>query len=80
MAMSSVNSATGGIQQQLTSRPSQEAERPRENQQAAVQSNAAKANPPQQPQRSEKVERPQAAQPVVNAQGQKTGSIINTTA
>jgi hypothetical protein len=85
MAITSVSAATSGLpQQQVASR------QPQESQEARPA--PAAARPPEQPQRAERsepAERPErneearsveAPKPVVNAQGQKTGSIINTTA
>lgn len=63
MAVNSVGSTNGAVQQQLLAT----------NQQAQVQ----------RAERSEQAERPERTEqlkPVVNAQGQKTGTIINTTA
>lgn len=84
MEINSLGSTNGALpQQQVTARqPQQEiAERPRENSDAARASAAqAAANQQAAAQRSAPAERPEQPRPVVNAQGQKTGTIINTTA
>jgi len=75
MAVDSVTAATVSVQQQYApARQPQDAERPRENnetarpRQAQVTERQQQAAPAEQP------------RPVVNAQGQKTGTIISTTA
>jgi len=78
MAINSVSTATSGImQQQIAARPSRDSQEPRPAQ-------AAKRSPAQRPEntmRRDQAARPaEAPKPVINAQGQKTGSIINTTA
>jgi hypothetical protein len=80
METSSVSAATSVVQQQLAPSQPQEAPRPRESQQPTQVQAASNQNPPQRAERPEQAQQPQAPQPVVNAQGQKTGSIINTTA
>lgn len=80
MEMSSVNAATSGVQQQSVPSQPQEAQRSREKQEPMQVQAPSNQNPPQRAERSEQAQKPQAPQPVVNAQGQKTGSIINTTA
>lgn len=85
MAITSVNSATSSLtQQQVANR------QPRESQEARQVSMAVRTpEQPLRPQRSEATPSPErnaqsrpieTPQPFVNAQGQKTGSIINTTA
>ncbi len=100
MAIDSVGSAAGMVQQQLAARQVQaqaqsqpqasppQLERPRGEDNAPVaresQPVQAPATPQQAPvqqaQRSEPPEPPEPPKPVVNAQGQKTGTIINTSA
>ena len=86
MAISSVSTATsGGVQQQYASqRQSQETERSREPRSCTettreMQTQAAERSSAQS-RRVESSQRPEQPKPVVNAQGQKTGTIINTTA
>jgi hypothetical protein len=80
MAISSVSAASGAVQQQqkvaVAKEPQQApAERPRESGEATV------ASAPQPPvQQVAQPQRAEAPKPVVNAQGQKTGTIINTAA
>lgn len=80
MAVSQVASATAGIQQQFVqTQKAQEVERPRENTEARRTNEAQvmERRASEQAQRSARTEQPR---PVVNAQGQKTGTIVNTTA
>lgn len=85
MAINSVSSATSAVQQQkpvMAKEPQQPpVERPREKSEAMA---ASAPQPPAQqsapPQRAERPERAEQPKPVVNAQGQKTGTIISTTA
>lgn len=75
MAVDSVTAAATGIQQQyVPARQPQDAERPRGNDEAA---RPREVKAPERPQQPAPAEQPK---PVVNAQGQKTGTIINTTA
>jgi hypothetical protein len=84
MDVSSASAATSGFQQQIATREIQESERPRASDEAArASARQADARPPQetaQPERNEQARQTEPPRPVVNAQGQKTGSIINTTA
>lgn len=87
MEINSVGLTNGAVQQQLETprQPRQEiAERPRENTDASRSSEAQTAASQQAPvrraERPVQAERPEQPKPVVNAQGQKTGTIINTTA
>lgn len=89
MAMSAVKSATSGSQQlmqQVTARKAEpQVQQPprQENKpaQAARQTQQVQAQQPaQRPERSEEAKRVEQSRPVVNAQGQKTGTIINTSA
>ena len=91
MAINSVNSASSAVQQQQQqlqvsanqaqfrtaegSRLEGEASRP-----LPAQTTARQPEPVQRTQQPEQVERPEPPKPVTNAQGQKTGTIINTTA
>lgn len=85
MAITSVSAATSGLaQQQVTARQSQESQevrpapaamrRPEQSQRAE------RSEPAPRPERNPESPPVAAPLPVVNAQGQKTGSIINTTA
>lgn len=85
MAVSSVSAAATAVQQQTVSaRQMQEVDRSRENNDAARVREVQPAE--QQAPQTERAEMTQSTaateqqQPVVNAQGQKTGTIINTTA
>lgn len=89
MAVSQVSSATSGVQQQLTQtqrtrdavRPSENTETQRTNEaQAAERRAAEQAQRKSETQAAERTTRNEQPRPVVNAQGQKTGTIINTSA
>lgn len=85
MAVNSVSAPSSALQQQAAAERQaqfQAAERP----QRQEASRGSEAPPPENRQRTREAERPEQAQrpepprPVVNAQGQKTGTIINTSA
>lgn len=85
MAINAVTSSMGALQQQVAAerQPDMQTDnRPRQD--AVARARAANesqnAAPPERPERPERAERPETPKPVVNAQGQKTGTIINTTA
>lgn len=90
MAISAVNAGSNAIQQQqlqfsaMKDAPQQEAPRTRENSENAnareAQAAVRSSPPPDRQQDATRVQRQEASKPVVNAQGQKTGTIINTTA
>lgn len=81
MAMSSVSSVSNAVPQQQV-QPSQRQSDREQVQRSADEATKTREAPP--PQRVEQVERTpennESPRPVVNAQGQKTGTIINTTA
>ncbi|MEW6164886.1 MAG: hypothetical protein AB1642_07470 [Pseudomonadota bacterium] len=90
MAINAIGSASSAVQQQLPVQARQEpprqpepasqpTEQPRETN--VIESREAqKPPPPPETRQAENSERPEPPKPVVNAQGQKTGTIINTTA
>lgn len=92
MAINSIGATGVALQQQLVAakpqqqdypdqtqtRSREEASRPNETQAASVQGVQAQAAPA--PQRTEQPERMEQPKEFVNAQGQKTGTIINVTA
>lgn len=85
MAITSVSAATSGLpQQQVAARQPQESQEARPAPVAARQpeqpQRAERSEAAPRPERNEEARPAEAPQPVVNAQGQKTGSIINTTA
>lgn len=92
MAIESVSSATNAISQQqqfANTRQPEAAERPRDSEnaerarastQTAARRTAAADQQAQGVEREAQAKRQEQAKPVVNAQGQKTGTIINTTA
>lgn len=92
MAVSSVGASSGAVQQQQlqfsAARVSQQqqAPQPRESSDSEYAARAQETQPAPRPaeqtrsQTAERVERQEPPKPVVNAQGQKTGTIINTTA
>ncbi len=90
MAINVVSSASSAVQQQqqlqIATNQAQyrTAEGPRAEGDASrapgVQAAPRQPQPAQQTQQPEQVERPEPPKPVTNAQGQKTGTIINTTA
>ena len=90
MAVNAVSPAAGGVQPQYADKVTREQEpvRPRESSRESSRAETAqrlerqatqerRAEQAKSDQRTESQKRPK---PVVNAQGQKTGSIINTTA
>lgn len=79
MEVSSVGSSSAAFQQQVTSRKQPEESDLQATQPKEVESpqRTRQAESRTRPERSEQPEQPK---PVVNAQGQKTGTIINTTA
>lgn len=89
MATSSVTSATNVAQQLQPNRQQTQARETPNTQTAENTSRPREAEASKRPERSEQAQRDQQAQqqqrseqskPVVNVQGQKTGTIINTTA
>lgn len=86
MEINAVNSATSAMQQspvQARQGVSQPSERPSESN--VAQSRESQRPPPPPPEarsadNPERPQRPEQPKPVVNAQGQKTGTIISTTA
>ena len=65
MATNSINSASSAAHQVQQSRQAQQPQR---------------AQQTQQPQHAQKLQQPQQAHPVTNMHGQRTGTVINTTA
>jgi hypothetical protein len=89
MEISAAISPAASFQQQPVQRqqePLQPAERPRENTETPTPARTRETQPPPPPpearsaENPERAARPEAPKPVINAQGQKTGTIINTTA
>lgn len=92
MAVNGVGSSASAMQQQIASerqsqfQPSQPSEKPQPRASAAATRDTQQAQSQSRPERNERSsesqrpERDAPPKPVVNAQGQKTGTIINTTA
>lgn len=84
MAINAVASSASALQQQVASERQPEVQSSERASQAtskrAEGASEAENVRPERPERPERAERPEAPKPVVNAQGQKTGTIINTTA
>lgn len=89
MAINVVSSASSAVQQQQLQAVANQAQyRTAEGPRAEGDANRApeaqaapmQPQPVQQTKQPEQVERPEPPKPVTNAQGQKTGTIINTTA
>jgi hypothetical protein len=91
MAINSVSSANSAVQQQqqqLQVAANQAQYRPTDGPRAEGEANrtpeaqvtSRQQEPVQRTAQPEQVERPEPPKPVTNAQGQKTGTIINTTA
>ena len=88
MAISTVSSAASAVQQQMI--PNKREQEPVKQSESSRTQSSSQAERPRQAERAqeranqqERVNQQQSAQPpkpVVNAQGQKTGTIINTTA
>lgn len=92
MAINAVGSPVTALQQQVAAERQPEArapEQPRQNTDTAARAREAneardveraQSQSAQRQSRPEQAERPEPPRPVVNAQGQKTGTIISTTA
>lgn len=90
MAINAVGSPVTALQQQVVAERQPEAraaEQPQQSTDTAARAreanearNVERTESAQRQERPEQAERPEPPRPVVNAQGQKTGTIINTTA